>query len=360
LHGAPGVGKQRIALWLGQLLLCSNSDNDGPCGSCKSCRLASTLEHPDLHWYFPLPRPKGVSRPEKLREALEAARHEAIGEVRADPLRPSVSSSDPTGLYLAVAQNLRARAQKRPSMGERQVFVIGEAETLVPQEASQEAANALLKLLEEPPPGTTLVLTSNEPGRLLATIRSRALSVYVPPVADEEVDRFLREIAGVDTGEAEKAVRQARGSIGRALGFLPDGDEPGALEALRQDAFRLVKAATARSRGSAYAHGLSVAPSRARALGPLLGFVEEVLRDLAATLAGAEAEVRSRDAAKFFDRLAKDAGVHPTAVARALALVDEAKEMAAGNVNPQLVLGGLALDLRRTLLGTPRDRRAAS
>lgn len=73
VHGPPGVGKQRLALWLGQLLLCLQPDADGPCGECQPCRMVLRLEHPDLHWFFPLVRPRGASA-DRLQDALEDAR----------------------------------------------------------------------------------------------------------------------------------------------------------------------------------------------------------------------------------------------------------------------------------------------
>lgn len=357
LHGSPGVGKQRLALWLAQLLLCDESDNASgaaePCGVCKSCRMCDRLEHPDLHWYFPLPRPKGAGSPEKLKDALEAARFGRLAEMREQPLRPSVASADPTGLYLAVAQSLRSRAQRRPAMGSRQVFLIGEAETLVPQEASQEAANALLKLLEEPPEGTYLILTSNQPGRLLDTIRSRTLPLHVPALPRALVRDFLVEVARIDAAEADRAAALAGGSIGRALGFVPDGEEAGALEVLRQDAFRLLRAATAKSPGAGYQRALGTPPSGARTLLALLEFVESALRDLATVAAGAPDAMLSSDARDFLVKVARENSLHPTYMAEALECVERAKEMAAGNVNPQLIVAGLTLDLREALLRTP-------
>ena len=56
LHGPAGVGKQRLALWLGTALLCEASPR--PCGVCQSCRYSAELAHPDLHWIFPRPRLK--------------------------------------------------------------------------------------------------------------------------------------------------------------------------------------------------------------------------------------------------------------------------------------------------------------
>jgi DNA polymerase-3 subunit delta' len=64
---------------------------------------------------------------------------------------------------------------------------------MVPQEGSEHAANAFLKLLEEPPPGTTLILTSSEPGALLPTIKSRVVSVRVPPLTRQDMEAFLAD-----------------------------------------------------------------------------------------------------------------------------------------------------------------------
>ena len=60
IHGERGVGKQHLALWLARLLVCQDPSS-GPCERCGPCKMASSLEHPDIHWYFPLPRPKNAS-----------------------------------------------------------------------------------------------------------------------------------------------------------------------------------------------------------------------------------------------------------------------------------------------------------
>src|SRR5690606_17672122 len=242
LHGPAGIGKQRLGLWLGQLLLCEAPTGEEPCGACQHCRFAVRLEHPDLQWFFPLPRPKGASGPDKLATALEEARADELAE-RARTGLWITTPDEPVGLSLAQIRTLARMAVTRPALGRRKVFLIGQAEHLVAQDASPEAANALLKLLEEPPPDVTLVLTAADPEDLLPTIRSRLLPIALRPLPDAEVAAFLTEVTGTPPREAARIATLAQGSIGRALGFLPQDGAEGPLEAIRQRARALLEAA---------------------------------------------------------------------------------------------------------------------
>ena len=352
IHGPRGVGKQTLALWLGQLLLCPESGPASPCGDCKGCRMALNLEHPDLHWYFPLPKPKRV-RPAKLAEAMEEARYEALTERREHPLRPASAATEPTGLYLAVAQTLRSHAHRRPALGPRQVFVIGEAETLVPQESSQEAANALLKLLEEPPASTYLILTSSEPGRLLPTICSRTMPLHLPALSPDSVEEFLVEVGEVSRDDARRAAHLGQGSIGRALGFLANEGEPGHLEVLRAQAFELLTAASDTDAGAVYRKSLDLGATRSRGLMPLFELLEDALRDLSATAARSSEGLINTDREELLERIRRERDIHPVTVTRAFRHLEEAKVLVAGNVNPQLVVAGLLTGIREELLGNP-------
>ncbi len=347
VHGLRGVGKQRLAHWIAQLRVCERPAADGPCGACRPCRLALALEHPDIHWYFPLPRPRGVSG-DRLADALEGARAEALAELREQPLRPS-RADELRGLYLGLVQGLRRRAHVTPTMARVQVFIIADAEYLVPQESSPEAANALLKLLEEPPGGSRFILTSAEPGRLLPTIRSRSVPLHLSPLPLETVARFLEDHRGVDAATARWAAGLGQGSIGRALGFLPDGDEPGPQESLRREALTIVEAALAETDAAGWSTALAYSPAGARSLVELFAFVEEWVRDVAAVAAGAEDSVRSRDVLPHLRKLVAASRVVPASAAGALPAVEEARELARGNVNPQLIVAGLVRRLRRSL-----------
>jgi DNA polymerase-3 subunit delta' len=229
---------------------------------------------------------------------------------------------------------------------------------LVSQEASPEAANALLKLLEEPPAATRFILTSSEPGRLLPTVRSRTVPLHIGRLPLEVVGRFLVEQAGFERVPAERAARLGEGSIGRALGFLPDEEGTVHLEALRVRALEVLAAALAPGRAAGFELAMSFPPAGARALTDLLDFVEEALRDLAAAAAGVPERAVSPEAAALIVRRGERSPIDPSDVARTLAVVDRARELARGNVNPQLLVAGLVGELRRTLLPRTAERAA--
>ena len=352
IHGPRGVGKQRLALWLAQMLVCERPTDSGPCDACTACRHALRLEHPDVHWFFPLPRPKGASG-DRLPQALEDARAEALAERRAAPWS-SASSGEPVGYYVATIQTVRRQATTRPAMGARQVFIVGDAELLVPQESSPEAANALLKLLEEPPPATVFLLTASDPEALLPTIRSRLLAVRLRAMPESAVVDYLVRERGLAQGEAALAARLGQGAIGRALAFRAAPGEEGPLAELRLRARDLLAGAAAPDAARRYGAALATAPAAARgSFSDLLDLLALWLRDLAATAAGTPELVVNRDGVEFLEKIAARAPNAAAGAAEAVRVVEEALELAQGNVNPQLVLASTLRRIHEALAGTP-------
>src|SRR5437762_6031019 len=138
ISGPAGVGKQRLALWLGQLVLCTEKGPE-PCGRCRPCRLVENLGHADLHWLVPIPRPKAGDPDKAVDEAAQAIA-EVMDERRTKPLYGA-----PDGMAshsMASVRLLQRQAALTSVEGGRRVFIIGDADRLVPQESSQEAANA--------------------------------------------------------------------------------------------------------------------------------------------------------------------------------------------------------------------------
>lgn len=324
--GPAGVGKQRLGLWLGQRLLCASPGEVEPCGTCQPCRQVLDLTYPDLHWFVPVPRPKAAESDKQQEEVGEA-----IGKVmetrRAKPLW-----GPPEGLaghFMATSQLLLKRASLTPAAGMRKVFLIGNAERLVPQESSPEAANALLKLFEEPPADSTFIITTSDLGRVLGTIRSRAVSVRVPPVGDAEVQTFLSQYAELSGQELDERVTQAAGSIGTAL----------AQDKTTADARRAtdeVLAAVAAGPVGRLERAMRQATFAAR--GDFTGMLDA----LAMRLEGA---LRTALGAPGGQRLNGFDAAGPDTLIAMLGKVQTARATAQGNVNPQLLLAVLGQEL---------------
>jgi len=319
IEGPRGVGKQRLALWLGQALLCERNRGRGQqeaCGDCRPCRLVLTLSHPDLHWFVPVELERRAADADKQVELAEEALGEVLAARRERPLYEPPSGMANHGI--ASGRLLLRKLALTPVMGPRKVFVIGDAERLVPQTGAEAAANALLKALEEPPADSVFVLTTAEPDALLATIRSRVVRVRVARLADSVVTAFAqRELGLVKEPSLSQRVTAAEGCIGRLLAEgraeRGEGAEP---------FLHAVQSGPVGRLGFA----LGLQPFQAR--GGFTAMLDELL-----------ARLRSEA------RAGKDSGTVVSAIARVL----DARELAQGNVNPQLVAAVLGEDL-----GSPR------
>jgi DNA polymerase-3 subunit delta' len=237
---------------------------------------------------------------------------------------------------MASVRLLQRRAALTSVEGGRRIFILGDADRLVPQESSQEAANALLKLLEEPPAGSLFLLTTVDARRLLPTIRSRAVPVRLNRLTDDEVRGFLtREPDPPLSGEAlSERVALAGGSIGAALAA---GDE--AAKAYRAAA-QVLEAALA-GPAERYERALRQAPFSAR------GDFTAMLDALAETLGEAARAGLGQPGRRPVPAALKRA--EPGALLQAMERVAVAREAAYGNVNPQVLLAVLGEELAEVL-----------
>lgn len=332
LSGQPGVGKQRVGLWLAQLMVCEAKAKE-PCGTCSPCRKVLGLTHADVHWFVPIPRPK-ASDPDKAVDEAAETLGDLMTERRDNPLWTAPDGMTSHGV--AVSRLILRRAAVSAVEGGPKIFLIGDAERLVPQESSPEAANALLKVIEEPPRATTFILTASDPTRLLPTIRSRSVPLRLGRLTAEETRAWLgaHHKPALKGAALEEKVRSADGSIGAAL--MDDGVSAKA----RAAATSLLEAVLA-GKGQGLEKALKQAPWQAR------GEFSTMLDALAETLSGA-ARTRVEQGTPV-----RIGGTRLVAEAEPLALavcrVQEAREMARGNVNPQVLMAVLAGDLEELL-----------
>jgi DNA polymerase III subunit delta' len=313
IEGPQGVGKQRLALWLAQLLLCEGESRDEPCGTCRGCRLVLNLSHPDLAWYIPLEPGRKSGDAEKQVDQVEEALAEEMTIRREKPLYEALPGTATHSI--ATVRLLLRKLSLTAALGGWRVVIIGAAERLIPQQANPDAANALLKVLEEPPAKTVIILTASEPDALLRTIVSRVVRVRLSLLADSVVTSFVQKelLQDKKTPAITSNVSQAVGSIGRLLAPLGGVNEPAAasfLAATRQDAV------------ARYSQALRQTPYQAR--GGFTAMLDALLQRL---------------------REETQAGGDTEKLVEAIARVTEARVAAQGNVNPQLLAAVLADEL---------------
>jgi len=326
LHGPAGVGKQRLALWMAQALLCVS--DAPPCGVCRECRYALDLTHPDLTWVFPRPRPKGSdSDPEDIAEDLADARAK-----RAE--RHGLYATPPgnEGVYVATVRFLVRQAVRTPALARRKVFVVGDADRMAQQEGAEVAANAFLKLLEEPPADTWVIATTSAVGSLLPTIRSRVVGIRVPRLDDIAMRAFM-----ADPAVAEVLAKADVPASERDRLLLAQG-APGVLlsttvrRSAVDEARRFIDVATSGNHADLLKVAFVQGHSGARA-----GYSDTLD---ALTIA-------------LYDRMKAGTKQDNAAIAssssRAIELVEEAKRLADANVSPLLISAKLLTDLSREL-----------
>ncbi|MHB1007431.1 MAG: DNA polymerase III subunit [Chloroflexota bacterium] len=195
ITGPARVGKTTLALRLAQALNCAGPA-ERPCGECRACRRIEAGTHLDVRVIRLEPRPDGGD--------------EGRGRPR----------SGEKNIGIDQVRQLLHEAALSPGEGRFKVYLVQDAENL-----SIEAANSLLKLLEEPPPQVVLILTAADANMLLPTIVSRCQPVRLQPVPADVIALHLQTRYGVETGRAAVLARIAAGRIGWAIAAAGDSTQ---------------------------------------------------------------------------------------------------------------------------------------
>ncbi len=192
-HGPAGVGKYTAARAFAKVLLCPDAQPDlaghvAACGGCEACRLvdADNTEHPDLHVLTK--ELAAYSDDERVRRSKQIT-------IPLDVLRTQLIEP----------------AHRKSQLNHNKVFIVDEAELL-----DLNGQNTLLKTLEEPPPGTYVVLVTSQEDRLLPTIRSRCQRVAFGLLDEPLVRQWLERRGDLEPGRREAVARVAAGSPGMA------------------------------------------------------------------------------------------------------------------------------------------------
>jgi len=180
--GEEGCGALPQALSLAKYILCTQKTEDGQaCGTCPSCRKTQNGIHPDLHFVVPVNRAKNVSssRMPVTDDFIDLWRQAFLEnpDITEQLWYEKLDIENKQGaIGTAEAENIIRKLQFRSFEGGSRVMIIW-----LPERMNISASNKLLKILEEPSPGTYFLLVSHRPDQLLPTIRSRCMHIQVPP-----------------------------------------------------------------------------------------------------------------------------------------------------------------------------------
>ena len=351
-YGRDGVGKRAAALELARTLQCERGAAGEACGRCLPCTKVNRLLHPDVHVLFPTPKDVTTEDVRARLETLARNPYATVDFVRRPALDDPSKTSNKQAFYpvARINEELRRAMSYRPVEGRYKVAIMTDADRL-----RAEAANAFLKLLEEPAPQTVFVLTTSRPDRLLPTILSRCQRFRFDALPAEAIEAALIEREGIKTDVAATLARMADGSYSRALDLAQNED----LLADRQlvlDYFRMAYVGGGPQHAGKLADQIEAMGRLGRErLKGLLDLMLRWMRDLVLYRAmGAEAALVNVDQAEAVERFCRNV---PEADLEAMArLVEEAVELVERNVQLPLVLVVLAQALGQAMRGRPPER----
>lgn len=213
LYGTQGTGKFMLARAFAQYINCTNRHDGDSCGVCEACRQTETLNNPDLHYIFPVLKKSKGKAPyssewtDEWRRML--AEHPWMEPEEWNTIIEA-GNSQPQ-IYAEQSGEISRIESLSTFSSDYKIFMIWQ-----PERMGEEAANKILKILEEPYADTLFIFVCNDAGRLLPTIYSRLQRVEVGRYSDSEVAGILAE-EGVPQQKAHTLASLSHGSVSAAL-----------------------------------------------------------------------------------------------------------------------------------------------
>ncbi len=298
IAGPAGVGKRTLATAFIQALLCKQAN--APCGECRACKLVAHGGHPDVIGVAPAVSGKFI-KTEKI----------VIDRIR----------------------ELIRTLSLKPVEADRRIALVTNFET-----ANEEAANAFLKTLEEPPGNAILLLTTDQPEALLPTIVSRCEPITLRPLPTATIQDALVERWRVPTERAELLAHLAGGRLGWAVNAASDGDVLERREGRLNELRNLLSA----TRTARFAYAELLARDR-DALRETLELWLGWWRDVLLIASKATTQPVNIDQAESLRRAAQKTGLD--SAAKAVEAVQRTLSLLSRNANARLALEVLLLDL---------------
>lgn len=224
--GPQGAGKMALAMAFASYLLGERED-DTPYSAEERNRIAMIRkwEHPDLHFTYPVIKPKNAPKDYKpVSDDYAKQWHQFIQNgayfTHNQWTEAIAIENQQTYIYASESDNLSRKLALMSSQGGYKVSIIW-----LPEKMNLDCANKMLKLLEEPPQGTVFILASEQPENILETIRSRTQRIDIKPIRQEEIEQALITRRGLDAQDAKRIARVANGNWMKALEELDTQSE---------------------------------------------------------------------------------------------------------------------------------------
>ncbi|HDJ33213.1 MAG TPA: DNA polymerase III subunit delta [Bacteroidetes bacterium] len=216
LAGPPGYGGLPLAVALAQYISCNNRGEEDSCGTCPSCLKYKKLIHPDLHFVFPVNKGKKLDVKEPVSDDAIPLWRELFLEEPYFTLNrwyEQLGFENQQGIITtAESGKILRKLSLKTYESEYKVMIIW-----YPEKMNQQAANKILKILEEPPEGTVFILVAENPESMLTTVTSRTQIFVLPPVDHESLKNTIAARYALPGKELEEVIRLARGDMYRAM-----------------------------------------------------------------------------------------------------------------------------------------------
>lgn len=214
--GKTGYGSLALALAVAQYLLCENHNEKDSCGECSACKKVAKAVHPDLHFIFPVVKKKDSApvSDDYLPQWREIITNPYFGLDRWIEKMGGEENAQPM-IYAAESANIIRKLSLKPFEADCRVVVVW-----LPERMNEECANKLLKILEEPYPGTYFILVSEQPEKLLTTIRSRTQTVLIPMLESGVISTIGTKSYGMLSERALRLEHLSGGDMVKALELI--------------------------------------------------------------------------------------------------------------------------------------------
>lgn len=219
--GEEGTGAFQLALAYARYLNCTGRMETDACGTCPSCLKYNELAHPDLHFVFPMVSNKSAKK-EVCDDYLPEWRAFLLKQV-AEHLYFTIDSwltqmgaeNKQAIIYSAESERIIHKMNLRIYEAAYRILLVW-----APDRMHESCANKLLKLIEEPPPNTAILMITDKPERVLGTIVSRSQPVQVRPIPVETIADILTDRWGVSDDDARQIAHLSGGNYFKATEFL--------------------------------------------------------------------------------------------------------------------------------------------